>query len=167
MKKLLLAAGVSVALTGCASIIDGGGPQTVIISSAPSDAEVMIVNKAGQEVSHGTTPVSVSLNKSTGYFSSETYTVTIKKAGYKDDVITIDGHLNGWYCAGNILFGGLIGWLIVDPLTGAMWTLGPENINATLDANQTSRLENGAMQLNIALLENVPAEAMKNAKRIN
>ncbi len=33
---------------------------------------------------------------------------------------------------GNILFGGLIGWLIVDPATGAMWTLVPKEINTEL-----------------------------------
>jgi hypothetical protein len=31
--------------------------------------------------------------------------------------------MDGWYI-GNILFGGVIGFLIVDPATGAMWKLG-------------------------------------------
>jgi hypothetical protein len=48
-----------------------------------------------------------------------------------------------------------------------MWTLGPENINSTLDANQTSTIDNGIMQLHIALAQDIPADVMKNAKRIN
>ncbi|MDY5520178.1 hypothetical protein, partial [Campylobacter lanienae] len=36
--------------------------------------------------------------------------------------------------AGNFIFGGLLGWLIVDPATGAMWNLKPEhNENITVD----------------------------------
>jgi len=34
-----------------------------------------------------------------------------------------------WYLAGNIVFGGIAGWLIVDPLTGAMWRLSPKEVN--------------------------------------
>lgn len=30
--------------------------------------------------------------------------------------------MDGWY-VGNIIFGGLIGLLLVDPITGAMWKL--------------------------------------------
>lgn len=35
--------------------------------------------------------------------------------------------MNGWYI-GNLLFGGIIGLLIVDPATGAMWTLIPRKL---------------------------------------
>ncbi|WP_342358093.1 hypothetical protein [Arsenophonus nasoniae] len=37
--------------------------------------------------------------------------------------------------AGNLFFGGLIGWLIVDPFNGGIYTLRPEKIDATLSAN--------------------------------
>jgi len=40
--------------------------------------------------------------------------------------------VGGWYIAGNILVGGLIGWFIVDPITGAMWNLEPENVEMAL-----------------------------------
>lgn len=38
--------------------------------------------------------------------------------------------MNGWYM-GNILIGGLVGMLVVDPASGAMWSL-PDNVNANL-----------------------------------
>jgi hypothetical protein len=38
--------------------------------------------------------------------------------------------MDGWYL-GNIVFGGLVGLLVVDPLTGAMWKLDP-TMNADL-----------------------------------
>jgi hypothetical protein len=39
--------------------------------------------------------------------------------------------VDGWYF-GNLLFGGLIGLLIVDPATGAMYKLEPNEINCNL-----------------------------------
>ena len=37
--------------------------------------------------------------------------------------------VSGWYAGGNLFFGGLIGYLIVDPMTGAMWTLKDLHVN--------------------------------------
>ena len=39
----------------------------------------------------------------------------------------LETRMNGWYL-GNIIFGGLIGALIVDPATGAMWTFKENDI---------------------------------------
>ena len=68
----------------------------------------------------------------------------------------MQSNLNGWYLAGNLLFFRLcfIGWLIVDPATGAMWTLSPDTINAKMK-EETSFLktEEGLM---IVLLKDVP-----------
>jgi len=47
--------------------------------------------------------------------------------------------ISGWYW-GNILFGGLIGMLIVDPITGAMYKL-PKNTNVSLDGNSQASNE--------------------------
>jgi len=54
--------------------------------------------------------------------------------------------LNGWYF-GNIIFGGLIGLLIVDPATGAMYRLDVNYIdepltptNTTADKGQTLKI---------------------------
>ena len=39
---------------------------------------------------------------------------------------------NGWYIGGNIIFGGLIGWFIVDPRNGGMYTLSPKALSSSL-----------------------------------
>ncbi len=54
----------------------------------------------------------------------KSYKIKFSKAGYGDQVVVVRGKLDGWYF-GNILFGGLIGMLIVDPITGKMWKLSP------------------------------------------
>jgi hypothetical protein len=46
---------------------------------------------------------------------------------------SVDCNVNGWYIDNN-LFGGLIGMLIVDPITGAMYKLSPDKLDASLEA---------------------------------
>ena len=53
--------------------------------------------------------------------------------GYQPFEATVTRSVSGWV-AGNILFGGLIG-LSVDAISGGLYTLGPEQITATLTAS--------------------------------
>lgn len=170
MKQLLswLIVGAVVGLSGCASII-GSPIQVVPIASTPSEAEVLVVDEAGVQVFAGKTPTSVSLNKSTGhYWGGKSYTVTIRKEGYKDQTIPITSSANGWYIGGNLLFGGLIGWFVVDPLNGNMYTLSPDAVNSTLDSKPTAH-NNTARDgsISVVLLEDVPAQLRSKLVRVN
>jgi len=118
-----------VTLSGCASIA-GNSSYPVTINSSPSEAKFIVSNKAGQEVHSGTTPSTVTLKSSAGYFDGERYSVKYSKEGYNDGLSSIDSSLSGWY-AGNLLFGGILGLLVIDPATGAMWKL-PENVSTSL-----------------------------------
>ena len=118
-------------MTGCASIMSGTS-QVVKISSEPEEAEMVITNKAGEVVTKAQTPTLVNLKKSRGYFKGETYTVKLEKKGYQSQYFVVDSQPNGWYLAGNLVFGGLIGWFAVDPATGAMFSLSPDEINVKL-----------------------------------
>ncbi len=51
--------------------------------------------------------------------------------GYKVTEVELTPKMSGWYW-GNLLFGGLIGMLAVDPATGAMWNIAPEKIDRKL-----------------------------------
>ena len=68
------------------------------------------------------------------------------------------------YYIGNIVFGGLIGLLIVDPATGAMYKL-PETTAATLQPNNTSAAHES--QLNVMDIAAVPANIQSQLQRIN
>ncbi len=100
------------------------------VLSAPEGASFEIRNRSGQIVHTGNAPSTVTLKSGKGYFSGQTYTLLFKKDGYSDRTVTLDSDISGWYW-GNILFGGLIGMLIVDPATGAMYKL-PESISADM-----------------------------------
>ncbi len=115
-------------LGGCASIVSKSN-QTVTISTEPDNAEVVIKNAKGRTIHKGKTPTTITLSKSDGsYFGGETYSVYINKKGYSSKSLVIDSKVNNWYIFGNLGFGGLIGWFIVDPSTGAMYKLEPNDI---------------------------------------
>jgi len=121
--------------TGCASIIDGGS-KSVQIRSNPEGAKVTISNRDGKEVSVQTTPAIVTLERSRGYFSGEDYKLVFEKEGYYPFEARVTSTVDGWYF-GNILFGGLVGCLLVDPATGDMFTLTPREMNCNLVSTTT------------------------------
>ncbi|WP_285360318.1 hypothetical protein [Pseudomonas sp. fls2-241-TYG-175] len=94
--------------------------------------------QGGVSVRSGVTPDEVTLRAGAGYFDGEKYTVTYRKDGYTSSTQTLESGIDGWYW-GNIVIGGLIGMLIVDPATGAMYTL-PEKINSTLTVAPVSAI---------------------------
>ena len=131
MKKIFLIL-FTFYLEGCASIIRDNN-QTIPIRSNVEGADIKIVNQYGATVYQSKTPTIVNLKTSTpGYFSPAKYTLYASKPGYQTYITPINWHVSGWYIIGNLGFGGLIGWLIVDPLTGKMYYLDEEiNLNMT------------------------------------
>ena len=156
MKLLKITAAIAAIsmLGGCATIV-GDKEQAVTINSSPSNAKLLITDERSTEVHAGTTPATVTLKKSAGYFSGKTYTVEISKDGYESRSMKINSSVNGWYIGGNIIFGGLIGWLIVDPLTGAMYNLTPDTLNATLGDSVAINSESES-EITLVMIEDVP-----------
>lgn len=131
---------IALLAAGCASIVSGG-PQAIPINSTPSGAGLQVMDmKTGNVIHEASTPFTVTLPRGAGYFKKAIYKVTVVKEGYEPKEVMIEGRANGWYIAGNLIFGGLIGWLIVDPATGAMWTLQPKDVQTEL-AEKTVRFQ--------------------------
>jgi len=127
-----------VACTGCASIVDGG-PGELTINSMPTQASVKVLDKSGKVVASGQTPCYLKLERGSGYFGKASYTIQVEKEGHLPQQTELSSHLNaGWYLGGNLLFGGLIGWLVVDPISGAMWDLDKNRIDIVLAKQATS-----------------------------
>jgi len=135
--KMMLILLAMVMFSGCASIV-AGGHRDINIKSDPTDAAVTIQDRESKQIVHkGKTPLIVPLSTRGGYFKSRQYDVTLSKEGYAAKTVNIDSFLSGWY-AGNIIIWpmAVIGGLIVDPLTGAMWSLTPKNIDAILETGE-------------------------------
>ncbi|MGE8560045.1 MAG: hypothetical protein ACN6NJ_03710 [Acinetobacter sp.] len=152
-------------MTGCASIFSGS-TQTLTFKSVPDTANITITNKLGEKIHTGSTPATVTLKRGNGYFKSAGYDVTFSKEGFQTKTVQVKATVNGWYIA-NIIFGGLIGFLIVDPATGAMYTLSPSDITSVLDTAQLSTTKTEDHQsLTVMLVQDIPVDMMKRAKYI-
>ena len=54
----------------------------------------------------------------------------MKKDGFADASQQVDSQVSGWYVA-NIMLGGLLGMLIIDPASGGMYSF-PDAVKGTL-----------------------------------
>src|SRR5213078_4046230 len=126
-------------LSSCASIVSKTS-WPVSIDSSPGGVHVSITNKSGKEVFAGKTPLVTKLKSGSGFFSKESYTVVMTCKGFEKRTINLECTVNGWYF-GNLLFGGLIGMLIVDPATGAMYRLEKKDIYEVFKDDKTSQLK--------------------------
>jgi len=154
-------ASMAVFSQGCASIW-AGGPAKVQITSEPSGAAFSVYNKRHDLVASGTTPEQVRLKKGAGYFSPQKYTVEFTKPGYRSYTIPTENGICGWYW-GNFFIGGILGFFIIDPLTGAMWTI--DDVYGTLEAAPHSQATESPME--IMTIDQVPAELRSRLVRIN
>lgn len=140
-------------LSSCASIVSKSR-YPISINSTPSEARITITDKKGVEVFTGNTPATLKLNSGAGFFSKARYQVKFEKNGYQAKTVPIDFKLDGWYF-GNILVGGAIGMLIIDPATGAMYKLDTEFLNETLVPNEQSIVMNQG--LNVMDINELPS----------
>jgi hypothetical protein len=103
---------------GCATIMHGTS-QEIGIQSRPTGATVTINNRE-----YGKTPVVAKLSR------KDNHTVHLALDGYQPFDATITRSTSGWVW-GNIVFGGLIG-LAVDAISGGLYKLSPEQVDAEL-----------------------------------
>lgn len=121
MKKLLLglAAAAAMAMTGCASIVDGNS-QAVSFASNPDGATVYLNSNA-----IGKTPMNITTKRKGG-----SQPVRFSKEGYKDVEVQLISTVNPWFF-GNIITGGLLG-STTDGLSGAAFKYEPGSYMVTL-----------------------------------
>ena len=153
MKKtalLFLTIVMLVSLTSCATVASDS-KYPVTITSNPNEAKITIADNNNRVVYEGKTPAVVSLEASNGFFQKASYTIRFEKEGFDDSLYTLTSTLDGWYW-GNLLIGGVIGMVIIDPLTGAMWKLDP-NVSMQL----TEKVANN-QTLSVMNLQDIPEE---------
>jgi hypothetical protein len=115
-----------IALTGCASIVSKS-EWPVTFNSTPQGAEVIVKDNSGNEINRGITPTTFTLKSSKAFFTSATYYAEFQLDEYQTVKTSLQSNLNGWYLGNICLSGfGLIGGLIIDPATGAMYKLPPQ-----------------------------------------
>lgn len=116
------------ALTSCATIINGTR-QSVGIASNPTNASIWV-----DQTYVGCTPIVIEMSR------KDNHIVRLELDGYQPYEATFSRHISGWVF-GNILFGGLIG-LAVDAISGGIYRLTPEQVQAELRSNNIAYSKN-------------------------
>ena len=125
-------------LANCGTIMHGT-TQEISISSSPSNALVTVNRQLT-----GRTPVVFDLSRKNRHL------VQIELDGYEPYELTMTRSVSGWV-VGNILFGGLIG-LAVDAISGGLYKLSPEMINAEMRSAGTSvNMKDGSVYVVVVL----------------
>jgi hypothetical protein len=120
----------SLGLVSCATVLQSG-PEPVTITSEPPEALVTITNlRTHQRLLRASTPVIAPLARHAGYMRPARYQVVVEKPGYQPYVMLLHAELEHKYF-GNFVAGGPLGFLVIDPLTGAMYAL-PLRVHAVL-----------------------------------
>lgn len=122
--SLLFTSLAIVSSISCSSIVSKSS-YPVTVNSAPSGLKYTIKNSKDTTISSGRTPATVTLNASNGFFKAAKYQIDILQGTKVVGSTELAATLDGWYF-GNVLVGGLVGLLIVDPASGAMWALPAE-----------------------------------------
>lgn len=108
-------------LSSCATIMHGTR-QSIGIASNPTNANVWV-----DKSYVGNTPIIVEMSR------NNNHTVTIHLEGYQPYEAIFSRQLSGWVF-GNVIFGGIIG-LAVDAISGGLYQLTPDQIQAELRSN--------------------------------
>jgi hypothetical protein len=161
MKRIFLIVVLIAFITGCATIVSKS-KYPVNITSNPENIEFTVVNKAGTEVYSGKTPDVVKLDAGAGFMTGENYIVTFTLSDGSEKKATIQRGVDNWYIFGNIFIGGLLGWIIIDPATGAMWEL--DDLHAELgDAGNASN----TVKIQVLTYDSLPEHLKERLVRIN
>ena len=149
-------------LSSCATIV-GGKYQNVSVDTKASDqssiaAQCTLSNDRGTV--SVTTPGTARVRRSDGALD-----VSCQKDGAQIGQQTYHASTRGMVW-GNILFGGVIGWLIVDPATGAMYKLSEPLVEGTLQKNSTGSV-NPDHTLKITAIGDIPKSMQGQLVKIN
>ena len=137
--------------TGCATIMHGDR-QSVSIVSGKENTKIKVVDEAGNVVSEGTNSLTVALKRGKEMFKGNNYKIVAESGSDKQEILLESG-VNGAYVVGNFFLGGFIGWVIVDPASGAMWTI------KTPDGQP-------AKEIKIMTVDKVPESVMEKAEKV-
>ena len=127
-------AGITLLATAACGTIINGSKQNVSFSSTPSGATVFVDNQQ-----MGVTPVSLALSR------KDSHDVRLELAGFQPYEIKLTRGISGWVF-GNLIFGGIPG-LAIDAISGGLYKLSPDDVQATLVSGTAMRTGDGLVVL--------------------
>ena len=142
--------------SSCATIVSKSS-YPFSVKASVRDAQVEVTDRSGAVIFSGPSPATMKLPAGDGYFKKAEYQVRVTAPGQEPQLRTVNFKLDGWYF-GNLLFGGFIGLLIVDPLSGAMYKINEPGMFVDMGGGTGNLGANDEPALHIINLEDLPAE---------
>lgn len=132
MKKVFILIFGLLLLSSCASIINSSS-QEIFFTYNTNNVKLKIKDINNNTVFENVNNQSViELDRNRGYFKKQTYTIEAQKKGFLPQTYILRPKISNWYLFGNLGFGGIWGWFLIDPLTGGMYRLTPNTVNVNL-----------------------------------
>lgn len=131
-------------MLSCATVGKGWN-EPIQISTPTFQKNIRItiqdMNDSNNVIGQGEAPFSIKVKTGAGYFRAAKYRVIAEnELGVKTEKVIMPTLRWEYYILGNILLGGLIGLLIVDPMTGAMYGFdSPQNIRINNPSTEQSK----------------------------
>lgn len=136
-----------VGMEGCATIMTGMSAPVNIATNPPGAKFKLYRNNV--LIHNGVSPQVVQLKK------RGKYAIEIEMEGMEPVRAPIRKGVSGWYIFGNLVFGGLLGYLIVDPISGAIFTFPKKHTQFEL-VKKKAELKGLKEGLVIASLDEIP-----------
>ena len=135
-----------------------GGPRHISVTTEPPDAKVTVYTGAGTWFRPSRHLPYFHLNVDTRIFPGVPVTVlSLKKTDMRKTELNLTTTVKRLVFWEFLFLGELIGLLIVDPATGAMYTLSPKNVSLVLE-KQSANIKTDKDGLMVLLRKDVPAE---------
>ncbi|MFN4299484.1 MAG: hypothetical protein ACK4EX_07110 [Thermaurantimonas sp.] len=121
--KVVIIGVICVALQSCATLFSKS-IYPVAVHSTSQNVRFEVFDRYKNRIYTGTTPETIYLPASYLPFIRQRYTVLINDPDFESAQMPVTFHIDGWYFA-NLLIPAFapVGMLIVDPLSGCMFTL--------------------------------------------
>lgn len=118
--------------SGCATM-RSKSIYSIPINTIPEKANISVTDKKGNIMINSQSPDTLTLKASAGYFKRAEYLVEVSHDGYQTKKETLYFVLDEKYLKNIFLsFFMPIGFLLIDPISGAMWMPEKQEIKVTL-----------------------------------
>ena len=116
-----------IGLTGCATIVSKSRYSISVKANEP-DTIVKVYDEKNVPVTWTKAPGTITVDAHAGMFSSAKYRFVFEKPGFETDESIVKAKMDPCYWINLIcLYSAPVGMLLVDPLSGAMWSF-DENV---------------------------------------
>jgi len=133
--RIIILMFLGILFSGCATM-RSEKVYSVPVSTTPLNAEIKVIDRKGREIIRTKSPDTLVLKSSLGYFKRAEYYIEVSHIGYETKKDTLHFVLDEKYYQNFLTsFFMPIGFLLIDPFSGAMWRPESQEIEIILNSD--------------------------------